>query len=89
MRVTNTPPVPNPARAPCPRGQARQAGLGNRIGCSPHPLTFPFRPLAGAFDQPISARVFASSRTRVQGLRVDSHARPVRKGVGLSQEQGT
>ena len=39
MRYTNTPPVPNPARAPCPRGQARQAGLGNRIGCIPHPLT--------------------------------------------------
>ena len=28
MRYRHTPPVPNPARAPCPRGQARQAGVG-------------------------------------------------------------
>ena len=54
MRVTNTPPVPNPARVPCPRGQARQAGLGNRIGCIPHPLTL-FTPLCHglhSYEQP-------------------------------------
>ena len=89
MRHRHTPPVPNPARAPCPRGQARQAGLGIGSVVARILLPSPIDPLAGTFDQPISARVFVSSRTRVQGLSVASHVRPGKKGVDLSQEQGT
>ena len=54
MRYRHTPPVPNPARAPCPRGQARQAGVGigsglYRILLLPLLLSWP---RADSFGQP-------------------------------------
>ena len=82
MRYRHTPPVPNPARAPCPRGQARQAGVGIGSGLY-RILLLSFllsRPRADAFGQPAScikhskySAIFISlvcARMQSQDLRV-------------------
>ena len=79
MRYRHTPPVPNPARAPCPRGQARQAGVGIGSGLY-RILLLPLllsAPRADPFVQPafclINFTLVWSARVQPKHPRVHQH----------------